>query len=214
MQTNPDPRPGRWILPLVILGMVGFTYFVVNSIEPAETAEDLTTTTPAAAADDDTTSTTMDAAMQAYLQGLAESQAESQSILDEAEAVNTRWENDEADFQTTLEAFQALRDRAEVFANSVETRVPPAGSEELATAHAQVIAAADRVLGAADALIAGLRAPDQGQQRRAALEALREANNAFQAAADAARAIAGGTPAPTGTTLPSETTTTTAGTDA
>ena len=35
MAVNPDPKPGRWILPLVILGMIGFTYFFVRELPEA-----------------------------------------------------------------------------------------------------------------------------------------------------------------------------------
>ena len=40
MTFSTDPKPGRWILPLIILAMVGFTYVFVSSLEeqvPAET---------------------------------------------------------------------------------------------------------------------------------------------------------------------------------
>src|SRR3970040_1221947 len=51
MAVNPDPKPGRWILPLVILGMVAFTYFFVRSLPEASPDTTLvsgpTTTVPA-----------------------------------------------------------------------------------------------------------------------------------------------------------------------
>jgi cytoskeletal protein RodZ len=44
MNVNPDPRPGRWLLPLVVLGMVMFTYVFVNQLPgdgaPPTTAPD------------------------------------------------------------------------------------------------------------------------------------------------------------------------------
>ncbi len=188
---NPDPKPGRWILPLVILGMVGFTYMVVRSIEPATSVEGTTTTiTEAAAPPAESTTTTVDPAIAAYLQALEEEQTESQALLAEGEAINARWDAREQDYQTTLDQFRGLRDRAQVFADSVDTQTPPAGLDELATAHAQVIAASDRILGAAEALISGLEAPDQGQQRQAALESLRQATTDFGAAVEAARGVA------------------------
>jgi hypothetical protein len=43
MALNPDPKPGRWILPLVVLGMVAFTYFFVRALpEGAEEPSDTT----------------------------------------------------------------------------------------------------------------------------------------------------------------------------
>ena len=37
MAFNPDPKPGRWILPLVVLGMIAFTYFFVRELPEAST---------------------------------------------------------------------------------------------------------------------------------------------------------------------------------
>ena len=36
MALNADPKPGRWILPLVVLGMVAFTYFFVGAFTEAQ----------------------------------------------------------------------------------------------------------------------------------------------------------------------------------
>jgi hypothetical protein len=41
-----DPKHGRWILPLVIAGLVGLTYSFVNALPPAEVP--LGTTIPTA----------------------------------------------------------------------------------------------------------------------------------------------------------------------
>ena len=51
MAVNPDPKPGRWILPLVILGMIGFTYFFVRELPEASpdttlVGQPVTTTLP------------------------------------------------------------------------------------------------------------------------------------------------------------------------
>ena len=41
---NPDPKHGRWILPLIIVAMIVLTFTFVNSLEPAETEAGTTTT--------------------------------------------------------------------------------------------------------------------------------------------------------------------------
>jgi hypothetical protein len=33
VQPNPDPKPGRWILPVVILAMMGFAWLFINAAE-------------------------------------------------------------------------------------------------------------------------------------------------------------------------------------
>ena len=46
MPRNPDPKHGRWILPLIILAMIVLTITFVNSLEPAESEAGTTTTLP------------------------------------------------------------------------------------------------------------------------------------------------------------------------
>ena len=46
---TPDPRHGRWILPLIIAAMVVLTYTFVNSLEPAESPTGTTTAARTAA---------------------------------------------------------------------------------------------------------------------------------------------------------------------
>ena len=36
MMRNPDPKPGRWVLPLVVLGMVLFTWVWIDRLGPPE----------------------------------------------------------------------------------------------------------------------------------------------------------------------------------
>jgi hypothetical protein len=76
MAVNPDPKPGRWILPLVVLGMVAFTYFFVRELPEASTETTLVsspgTTTTVPGTEGSTTTgpgngTTLDPETQAYL---------------------------------------------------------------------------------------------------------------------------------------------------
>src|SRR5690606_28312697 len=48
MAVNADPKPGRWILPLVVLGMVAFTYFFVRALPSGSEPGEETGTTLAA----------------------------------------------------------------------------------------------------------------------------------------------------------------------
>ena len=66
MARNPDPKPGRWILPLIIVGMVGFTYLFTNSIDtvpevPDNEATASTTTTSTTEPGDETPTETQGA---------------------------------------------------------------------------------------------------------------------------------------------------------
>ena len=57
---NSDPKPGRLILPLVLIGMIATTYTFINRVatnNSIEIVEDTTTTTIATEESVDTTST-------------------------------------------------------------------------------------------------------------------------------------------------------------
>jgi hypothetical protein len=76
--TNYDPKPGRWMLPLVVLAMVAFTYLFVRELPSAAqgSENDGSTTTGASTTtigDDTTTSqpVILDEATMAYPIALA-----------------------------------------------------------------------------------------------------------------------------------------------
>jgi hypothetical protein len=58
---NTDPKPGRLILPLVLIGMIATTYTFINRVatnNSIDIVEDTTTTTISTEASIDTTTTT------------------------------------------------------------------------------------------------------------------------------------------------------------
>lgn len=195
MIPNPDPKPGRWILPLVIVGMVGFTYLFVNALAGTP-EEDETTTTPP----DGTTTTTAEVPgttvpttpteVEEYLAGLAEDQQTLLAISDEMEAVNQEWDDRTIQYGAAEQRLVDLVAEAQTFVDAVELPGPPAGFAGLALAHEEVFAAATNVQSAVEAVLAGLRAPDSGEERRAALETFRAAVTAFDDKVAAARTAA------------------------
>jgi hypothetical protein len=205
MARNPDPKPGRWILPLVVLAMVFFTWAFVQQLEPDVIADDtpISTTTVVAGEDtgddaggedtdtsDQTTPTTLPAELDTFLTGLREDQETSATIAAEMEAVNTAWDNDEAEYGETEEALVDLRDESQVFRDTVVLRVAPAGYADIATSFADAITAAEDVAAFAEDVLAGLRASDTGQLRRQALLDFRTAVEAFNQAVEAIAASA------------------------
>ena len=90
-------------------------------------------------------------------------------------------------FSETEAAFTEVLNDTEAFADSVRTMAgPPAGSPGAAEAHANMIAAAGNMETAAVAVLDGLRAPDDGSLRRAAVDDYINAVDDFIAAGDAA----------------------------
>ncbi len=178
MAVNPDPKPGRWILPLVILAMIGFTYFFVRALPEASPdstlaggaatttslADSTGTTTPDAGGGGPTDDTT-----RAYIDELDAVNAELQVLDTEMVTVNAGFDADpreilypdaEARLETVATDTQALADR-------VAALTVPAGLE---TNQEALQSAIDFCAGSAQDALDGLRSSDTGELRRAALE--------------------------------------------
>jgi hypothetical protein len=200
---NPDPKPGRWILPLIIVGMVGFTYFFVQQLpgsQPEETtttlaATDTTTTTESGG--DGTTTTAASAIpddVQAYVEKMTSAQAELAGIEADLLDVNTQQDASPRviEYQDALAFFRDVETRSSVFADGVEIAAPPAGYETLATIHADLATAAGKVRTAGLNARAGFEGPS-AQPRRDAVAAFQAASVEFTAAYDALVAAAAAT---------------------
>lgn len=196
MARNPDPKPGRWILPLVILGMVFFTWSFVQRLDPGEVPDDeaVSTTTSTTvgttepAETESTTTTTIPAPLAEYLADIRTDQETLAGILDEIETVNNAWEdreNNGTTFSDAVAGFEAVIVNATVFRDSVSIHIPPAGfGDGISTAHEAALGASEDVLTQATAVLAGLRASDTGQARTAAMLEFRAAVEEFNTAAD------------------------------
>lgn len=184
-----DPKPGRWLLPLVVAGIVGFTYVFVNALPPAPaettttTLAALTTTTAATAT---TTSTTIDPAVAAFMIA-ADTVAEAAADLAaEALDINNAWDAG-GSYGDALESLQDLEARTAEYATAVaNTAVPPNVTDSWTV----VIAAADELAAAGTAMVEGLQSSDQGQARQAALDEYQAAANAIQVAINASKVAA------------------------
>ena len=207
MMSNPDPRPGRWVLPLVVLGMILFTWVWVNRLEPptveittgASGTAPSTTATSAAVEDttpgdgetetpDDTTPTTLlPPEIEVYLTNLAEDKAALATLVEELNRVNDSWENRDqtgVTYADTEVAMVAASERAVVFSEAVELHRPPEDVAGLTDAHQRVYESAAAVAEAAANALAGLRAPDTGELRRAAVVEFRAAAASFEQQVD------------------------------
>jgi hypothetical protein len=198
MAANPDPKPGRWILPLVILGMISFTYFFVSSLPEGSPTTTLalgstTTTLEGTGTTVPSTGSTVPSAGQAYLDELDAVNAELQLLATEMVTVNDGFDADprtvefddaEARLETVSTDTQALADR-------VGALTPPAGLE---TNHQALVSAIDFCAGAAADALAGLRSTDTGQQRADAIEAYTTSAAGFDTEVQNAKNAAGTTP--------------------
>lgn len=184
-----DPKHGRWILPVVVAALIGFTYLFVNALPPAEipvgttttvVAGETTTTTAAA-----TTTTTLPADIAAFLQLVNGYASDATKINSDIDTANTARENGEVEFAETLAAFEAAAVEAQTLSDNVAATNPP---DIYAAVWPDAVTAAAALPTGANAVIDGLRAPDDGTARREAVAAYAVLTDDFLTALDAVTA--------------------------
>lgn len=176
MAVNPDPKPGRWILPLVILAMIAFTYFFVRELPGATTSTtavsgDTTTTTPGG---DGSTTTTLagpvDPAVQAYVDEVRAISTDLTAQGDELEATNAGFDADprEIQYPDAVSRFEAVISATQALLGRMEGLTAPDG---LDANHQALVTELTAAVGAAEDALAGLQSDDPGVIRRSAVEA-------------------------------------------
>jgi len=204
MAVNPDPKPGRWILPLVILGMIAFTYFFVRSLPEASPDTTLAaggpTTTASPGTGDGSTTTvpgetggTVPDAAAAYIGELDRINGELQALNSELVAVNTGFDADprEIEYGDAEPRFEAVATGAQALSDQVAALTPAEGLEANQETLAAVATLAARAAGEA---LSGLQSDDPGDLRRAAVTAFTGATTDFDVEVENARSAAGATP--------------------
>lgn len=197
MAVNPDPKPGRWILPLVILGMIAFTYFFVRSLPEASPDTTLVaspTTTPGTGATSTTTpgqpGGTVDDEAAAYLAELDRINGELAALDSELTQVNAGFDADprEIEYGDAESRMEEVANQAQALDEQVSALTPPAGLE----ANHEALTAAMRLAArAAGEALAGLQSTDPGDLRRAAVAAFTGAAADFDVEVENARSAAG-----------------------
>ena len=191
---NPDPRPGRWLLPLVILGMMVFTYVFVQNLPAADgDTQDIgangvdTTTTTTTTAETATTATTTPAPVlspevQDYLNQVATAETELLAFQAEMAEINGRWDGEPRtlEYAEGEELLTDLAQRMATWATNLVAVVPPA---TLTDAHGVLTATAQAAADSAADVLTGFTGPD-AEPRIAALAEYDVAVTAFTAAAD------------------------------
>jgi hypothetical protein len=186
-----DPKPGRWILPVVIVVLIGFTYLFVNALPPADVAASTSTTSSTATSTipSSSTTSTLPNDILAFLQELDRFDGIAAGLLAELNEVNDDWENRSetgVSLSETEVGFTAVRDGAQelvdaVSATTVPEPFPPAWPNSIITSQELVIQA--------QAVIDGLLAPDDGTLRREAVTTYGLATTAFTQQLDTVRTL-------------------------
>lgn len=184
MAVNPDPKPGRWILPLVVLGMVAFTYFFVRELPEATPDSTLAGVTTSTSTPGDTTTTSgtgngaTDPEVQAYLDQLDTIDAALQLLQAEMVAINDGFDADprEVEYSDAEPRMESVLTDTDALADQVAEMNVPEGFE---TNHQALTSAIDIAAGAAADALDGLRSSDPGDLRRAAVVAYTQAADNF-----------------------------------
>jgi hypothetical protein len=195
MAINPDPKPGRWILPLVILGMIAFTFFFVRELPEASPDTTLigqptTMTVP------DTTETTVDEGSdldpetQAYLDELDEINDSLQLLNTEMVTVNDGFDSDprEVEYREAESRLEAVETNTQALSDQLDAMTVPTGLE---VNHDVLTTTIRLATGSAGDALDGLRSSDTGELRQAAVESYSQAGEDFNTEVGNAQNAAG-----------------------
>ena len=188
MVVNPDPKPGRWLLPLAILAMFAFTFMFVRTLPRAEIEPQPVTTPPPStnlgSSSAETTSTvegdnpdgeeapaetptsiTLLPAVVSYLASIEALAEQLTALVRESREVNASWDEKSIDYAETEERLVAVMEDVIGWQENVVRLGAPS---VLAAAHQDMLTASTRVAAAATTVVEGLRSADTGETRRVA----------------------------------------------
>jgi len=176
---NQDPKPGRLILPLVLIGMIATTYTFINRVADNNQLEiivdETTEETEEEAVDEDTTttSTTTTTLPSNYVEYLEEITAEKIQAIELGKKVleaNEKWDEKSITYQEAKQEFAEFIDDTELFTNIIAEPGPPAEFSNLVSSHNELVTLVNLIYNDTIELLAGLESSDTGEQRAAALD--------------------------------------------
>ena len=176
---NSDPKPGRLILPLVLIGMIATTYTFINRVAtqndleivsesniveetPVETVEESTTST--------STTTTIPEETVQYLEEITGEKIQAIELGKKVLETNQRWDDKATTYQEAQVEFQEFIDDFADFVVVFTSPGPPSSDASLSSSHDELIILINLIYEDTEELLEGLTAPDTGERRSAALE--------------------------------------------
>lgn len=173
---NSDPKPGRLVLPLVLIGMIATTYTFVRSIdeEPVvevEVVEEEPVVEEVVVAEETTTTTTtIPREVLDYIEELLSEKNAADQLGQKVIEANDRWDNKDVSYQEAQEEFKANIADAEQFSDTISQPGPPESNSTLVTAHAELVTIANNIFQDTEEIFEGLMASDTGERRSSAIE--------------------------------------------
>ena len=187
---NSDPKPGRLILPLVLIGMIATTYTFINRVTTnnnlevinieedadeeivSEEVVDETTTT--------STTTTLPENVVAYLEEIQAEKIQSTELGKKVLETNERWNNKDTSYQEAQQEFKEFISDAEQFVATVTDPGPPTSNASLVSNHEELKVLVNLIFEDTKELLEGLTASDTGERRSAALSSFNSNLESFQ----------------------------------
>ena len=186
---NSDPKPGRLILPLVLIGMIATTYTFINRVTTNNNLEVINVTdntvevvTEDIVEDTTTTSTTttLPEADVAYLEEIQAEKIQSVELGKKVLETNQRWDDKDTTYQEAQQEFEAFINDAEQFVTTVSDPGPPSTNASLVSNHEELKILVNLIYEDTKELLEGLTAPDTGERRSTALSSFNNNLGSFQ----------------------------------
>ena len=186
---NEDPKPGRLVLPLVLIGMIATTYTFINrvatnnSLEIEPTVEQVIVEPDEEPVSEDTTtttSTTLPGEVVAYLEEISSEKIQSIDLATKVLEANDKWDNEDVTYQEAKDEFANFIDDAKQFAETVSEPGPPSTFAGLVKSHEELKSLAQLIFADTEELLEGLTSSDTGERRSAALDSFNNNINLFQ----------------------------------
>ena len=186
---NEDPKPGRLVLPLVLIGMIATTYTFINrvttdndlEIEPV--AEEVVEPTVEDSTPEDTTTTTtttLPDEVVTYLEEISSEKIQSIDLATKVLEANENWDSELITYQEAKDEFAKFIEDAQQFVDTVAEPGPPSTFAGLVKSHEELKSIAELIYADTQELLEGLTSSDTGEQRSAALESFNNNINEFQ----------------------------------
>ena len=185
---NTDPKPGRIILPLVLIGMIATTYTFIqrvaenNDLEIVSIDEVIEEEVVDAEIVEDTTSTTVTTLPIEYISYLEEINGEriiAINLGNEVLEANQNWDDKTVTYQEAKQEFDSFIENWFSFVETISIPGPPNEFANLVTSHEELKVLVNLVYEDTVELKAGLESSDTGERRAAALDSFNSNLDSF-----------------------------------
>ena len=175
---NTDPKPGRLILPLVLIGMIATTYTFIQRVAENNDLEIISSEVEVEEIVveeivEETTSTTSTTLPEEYVSYLEEIESERIGAINLGEKVleaNQNWDDKTVTYQESKQEFDSFIEDWSNFVEILSLPGPPNQFANLVTGHEELKILVNLVYEDTVELKAGLESSDTGERRAAALD--------------------------------------------